>query len=192
MKAIKQFIGGIFLCLIEVIVGILLLINPVGFTSGIIIACGIVLMVWGIASAISYFRMDAEDAAQSQNLLKGMVLLLAGGFCVLKSEWFVATFPLLTLIYGVVILLSGLGKVQWAVNMLRLKKGKWFLAAISAVISIACGAVILGSPFTTTAVLWTFTGISLICEAVVDIITFLISGGKTQKQATEEAETEEV
>jgi len=35
--------------LVEVIIGILLLVNPIGFTSGIIIAFGIVLMVMGIS-----------------------------------------------------------------------------------------------------------------------------------------------
>lgn len=34
------------MCIIEVVVGILLLVNPVGFTAGIIIAAGIALMIF--------------------------------------------------------------------------------------------------------------------------------------------------
>ena len=33
--------GGLVACVIEIAVGILLLINPVGFTTGIIVAAGI-------------------------------------------------------------------------------------------------------------------------------------------------------
>ena len=193
MKTIKQFLGGIILCLCEVAIGILLLVNPVGFTAGIITVCGIALILCGIGSIIGYFRKDAEEAAASQSLMKGLVLLLAGGFCALKTEWIIATFPLMTLVYGVVILISGMGKVQWTADMLRAKNKKWFFAAISAAVSVICAVVILRSPFTSTAALWIFTGVSLICEAILDMVTFLLSGRKNQADdVTTEIEGEEV
>lgn len=189
MNHIKQITGGIVLCLLEVVVGILLLVNPVKFTSGIITAIGVGLMLWGVVRIIKYFRMDAMEASESQFLMKGLVLLTLGGFCMLKSQWFLITFPLLTLVYGVVILLSGFEKVQWTLDMLRTKKARWFLGAISAVVSIVCGIVILCTPFTSTAVLWMFTGISLICEAVLDMAAFVISGCRKNKaKGTEAAE----
>ena len=45
---------------VEILIGILLLINPVGFTSSIIVAFGIVLTIMGIGQIIKYFRTDAE------------------------------------------------------------------------------------------------------------------------------------
>ena len=50
----------------ELIIGILLLVNPIGFTSGIIIAFGIALMIMGIRKTIKYFRTEPEEAAVSQ------------------------------------------------------------------------------------------------------------------------------
>ena len=178
MKFFKPQFGSISLCLLEILVGILLLINPVGFTSGIIIACGIALLVSGLFFTIKYFRMDAKAAVQSQMLLKGLALLLIGGFCTLKSYWFIATFPLLTIVYGIATLVSGLGKIQWTFDLFRLKKKKWFLAGISAILSIICAMIILSNPFSTTAVLWMFTGISLIAEAVMDIVALIFSDKK--------------
>ena len=188
MKSIKQFFGGFVLCAIEAVIGVLLLVDPVGFTSGIITFCGLALILLGIGSVVGYFLKNAEAAAASQGLAKGLTLLLAGGFCALKTEWILAAFPLLALIYGVVILVSGLGKLQWAVDLLRAKKKKWPFAAISAAVSLLCALVILGNPFATTAALWLFTGISMICEAVLDLVTFLLSGKKVQKgeEAAEE------
>lgn len=193
MKTVKENMNGILVCLFELVVGVLLLISPVGFTSGIIIACGVVLLISGLGSIIKYFRTDPGEAAKSQALLKGLIGLLAGGFCVFQSEWFIVTFPILTLIYGVVILVSGLGKVQWTVDMLRLKKKNWYLAAISAVISIACSAVIITSPFSSTAILWMFTGISLIVEAVFDVVAlcFEVKGKVKTEAAEQEAEVGE-
>ena len=172
--------------LVEVIIGILLLVNPIGFTSGIIIAFGIVLMIMGISTTIKYFRTEPEEAAVSQILVKGLLMLLAGAFCAFNSHWFIATFPVLTLVYGVVILLTGITKVQWTIDIIRMKRSKWFWAAISAAISIVCGIVIITSPFSTTAVLWMFIGISLIVEAVFDMIGSIFGN---REKATNETET---
>jgi len=174
--------------LVEVIIGILLLVNPIGFTSGIIIAFGIVLMIMGISKTVKYFRAEPEEAAVSQILVKGLLTLLAGAFCAFNSHWFVATFPVLTLVYGVVILITGITKVQWTIDIIRMKRSKWFWAAISAAISIVCGVVIITSPFSTTAILWMFIGISLIVEAIFDVIGSIF--GNREKKAEQEVAEE--
>ena len=170
----------------EVIIGILLLVNPIGFTSGIIIAFGVVLMIMGIHKTVKYFRTEPEEAAVSQILVKGLLMLLAGAFCAFNSHWFIATFPVLTLVYGVVILITGITKVQWTIDIIRMKRSKWFWVAISAAISIVCGVVIITSPFSTTAVLWMFIGISLIVEAVFDMIGSIFGN---REKMTDETET---
>ncbi|MCM1364458.1 MAG: DUF308 domain-containing protein [Faecalibacterium sp.] len=174
MKALKENFNKIILSLFELLVGILLLINPVGFTSGIITVAGIILIVLGIISIVRYFRTDAFEAAVRHDLLKGLIILLSGAFCVFGTDWFIMTFPALTIIYGIVTLFAGLAKIQLGINMLRLKQGKWHFALISAAISIICAVVILANPFTTTTILWRFTGASLIVEAVLDIVTIIL------------------
>lgn len=171
----KNNIFGNFLCLFEIVVGILLLVNPVGFTIGIAITIGAILVIVGLANTIKYFRTEQMEASIRQYLTKGLLALLAGGFCILKADWFVATFKTLTVIYGVLVLATGFGKVQFAIDLLRRKHKKWFLALISAGLSIACACIILYNPFSSTVILWRFTGITLIVEAVVDIVTLIIS-----------------
>lgn len=185
MKTLKQELGAIVFCLLQVVFGILLLVDPIDFTSGIIVAFGIVLLITGTISIIRYFKTDADEAAKSQTMFKGLISLLAGWFCAFRSNWFVATFPVLSIIYGIVVLVTGLGKVQWVFDMIRAKKKKWFLAAISAVLSIVCAVVILSDPFTTTAVLWTFTGISMIVDAVFDIIAIFVSDKGNKEESAE-------
>lgn len=191
MKFLKNHFAGIGMFLLEILVGVLLLINPVGFTSGIIMGAGLVLLLVGIVCIIKYFRAEPQEAAKSQNLMKGLIALLAGSFCALRSEWFVVTFPVITLIYGVVILITGLGKIQWTVDILRQKKPRWFLCALSALVSTACGLVIIAAPFTTTAVLWMFTGIGLIVDACFDIVALIFTNRRTiPDEPTTEADDE--
>ncbi len=182
MKALKQNGNAILLCIIEVVVGILLLVDPVRFTAGIIIVAGIALMISGLLNVIRYFRSSPEEAAVSQLLVQGLFALLAGAFCAFNPGWFIITFPVIAILYGVAVLIGGLSKVQLTVDMLRVKNSKWWWGAISAAISIVCALVIINSPFSSTVALWWFTGISLIVEAVFDLVT-LIMGRKDNRNA---------
>ncbi len=177
MKTLKQNGNAIIMCIIEVVVGILLLVNPVGFTAGIIIAAGIALMIDGLLNVIRYFRSSPMEAAAGQLLMRGLIALLAGAFCAFNPEWFIVTFPMIAILYGVAVLIGGLSKVQITMDMLRAKNSKWWWGAISAAISIICAFVMINNPFSSTVALWWFTGISLIVEAVFDMIT-LIMGRK--------------
>lgn len=176
MRMIQKKSGSILMCVLEILVGVLLLVDPTGFTSSVIIAAGVALILYGVICIVRYFRADAAEGALRQGLFKGLLLLLGGLFCVLRSRWFVATFPLLTILYGIGILISGVGKIQWAADMIRFGRKRWYLPAISAVFSLIFAAVILCNPFTTTAVLWSFTGIVLIVEAVFDIVAIALGG----------------
>ena len=126
MNYLKENVSGIVLCLFEALVGILLLINPMGFTSAIITAGGIVILVIGIINIINYFKTPVSQSVLSQSLTKGLIALLAGLFCIFRGDWFIATFPVLTMVYGVVVLIAGLGKIQVAADMFRMKHKKWF------------------------------------------------------------------
>lgn len=175
MKFLKQHFSELIVCAFEIIAGILLLIRPVGFTALIITVGGIILCVIGLLSVIRYFRTDAQTAVKGQALFKGSLLIIAGLFCAIKSEWFTATFPLMTVVYGVAVLLAALMKLQTTVNLIRLKNDKWYVCGIAALVFAVCAVVILSNPFATTAVLWMFTGIALIVEAFVDIVSILVN-----------------
>ncbi len=175
MKALRQNGNAIIMCVIEVVAGILLLVNPVGLTASIIMVAGIALMVDGLLNVIRYFKSNPEEAAVSQLLVRGLISLLAGAFCTFNPQWFIITFPVIAILYGVAVLIGGLGKVQMAMDMLRLKNVKWWWGAVSAAISIICALIIINNPFSSTVALWWFTGISLIAEAVFDAVTLFMS-----------------
>ncbi len=168
-------ISRIILSLCEVLVGILLLVNPVGFTTGIIVFLGIILLILGITNVVQYFREAPEMALVKQDFSRGLIKILAGLFCIAKSGWFLATFPLLTILYGIATLVLGIIKVQWTIDKIRLKMKKWFWTAISAALTIVCAAIILYNPFTSTTVLWMFVAVVLIIEAIIDILTVIFT-----------------
>ncbi len=183
MKTLKENANPIILCIVEVVVGILLLVNPVGFTVGIIIAVGIALMIGGLINVVRYFKTGPEEAAVGRLLTQGLIALVAGAFCAFNPGWFILAFPVIAILYGVAVLVVGLSKIQTTVDMLRAKNSKWWWGAISAVISIVCALVIINNPFSSTVALWWFTGISLMVEAVFDLVTLIM--GRKNNGSTE-------
>lgn len=173
-KAINE-IPTFFMSIVNLLIGILLLINPVGFTSGIIICAGVVLFLMGLCCIIKYFHSKPEEAAKTHNFSKGIMILLLGIFCMFKSEWFITTFPLLTVIYGLFTLITGITKLQGAIDMTRVHNKYWYVGLVSAALTLICAIFILANPFASTAVLWTFIAVTLIIEAVMDILTFALA-----------------
>lgn len=164
-------INSIILSLCEIIVGIILLVNPITFTRWIIAFFGIIILIMGFSSIVGYIRSKPAAAALKQGLAKGLTEILFGVFCILRNEWFIVTFPIITVLYGIATLLMGIAKIQWTVDMLRLKAGKWIFPALGALLDIVCAAIILYNPFSGSAVLWIFIAVTLIVGAIIDIIT---------------------
>lgn len=173
MKTIKENFGNIIMSLGEILIGILLLIKPIGFTKGIIIIVGSILIILGIINIIKYVTTDIFQAIKEQSLSAGLIFVTIGLFCVLRTNWFIITFPVLTILYGIMIFIMGLKKVQWSIDLVRLKRKHWFIVGLSAVTSIMFAIIIMNNPFSTTAILWQFTGIILIIESILDVIALV-------------------
>lgn len=184
MKKWNTVLGKVVVCVCEIIVGVLLMADPIVFTAGIITAAGILLLLTGAFTILRYFRMNPMEAQLEQGLVKGICAILGGLLCVFKKEWIITTFPLLTVLYGLVILFTGIMRIQWAVDMMRIKKEQWHMAAAGAGVSIVLATVILLNPFKTTVVLWRFVAVSMIIGAVMDlvILVFINQDNKGNKK----------
>lgn len=163
----------------------MLLVNPVDFTSGIFIALGVFLVIMGIASIIKYFKTPVAEAAKSQTLTKGLLTALAGVFCMFGTGWLIATFPIITILYGVIMLVIGLSKIQLVMDAVR-RKENWFWHLISAAITLICAGIVIMNPFSSTAALWMFTGISLIVDAIFDLVALIYAQNANREGAGSE------
>ena len=166
----------IIMGILEVLIGILLLVNPVYFTAGIVIASGVLLILGGLMNGWRYFKASPAVAEREKTLVLCLMGLALGVLCVAGTKQVIAAFPVLTALYGVAILIGGFCKVQLTVDGIRNEHKGWGWPALSAALSIAFAVVILCRPFATTVAIWRFTGITLIVEAVVDALTVLIGG----------------
>ena len=182
MVCLKEKWPMLLVSLLEIVIGIVLLVQPVNFTNLAIIISGILLTMRGVLCFMKYLRAEPKAAIREQNLAKALMLIAAGLFCALDSRWLLNTFNDLSVLYGAAILVMGFFKVQRTVDMLRAHHEKSIWAAGSALMALAVGFVILWNPFSKSAALWIFTGICLLVEAVVDILSLFLRS-KKQKPA---------
>ncbi len=168
---------NLWMCIAELLVGILLLIDPAGFTGAIITLLGVLLFIKGMLNIIGYFRENQRIAAEGQLLTSGLLFVSAGLFCMIRSDWFIRVFPILTMFYGILILLSAFQKIQWTVDLRRMGVSRWYIALISAVCSLVLAVIVLTNLVATTAAMWMLIGIALIVEAVLDILALLFQRG---------------
>lgn len=173
MKFLKQNSVNLLISLCELIIGILLLIDPTGFSNGIIIAFGAACLAFGVVQIVFYWKKPLAEAISRFYLMKGLISISVGLFCICFSHWFLETFKLLSFLYGI-LLISGFYKVQWSIDLLRQKEKRWWLAAVSAGLSILFSLIIIGNPFSTVTVTWIFSGVVLIAEAIIDIVMLLL------------------
>ncbi len=173
-KIFKGRTGSIVLCALQILVGVLLLIDPMGFTGSIIIGAGIVMILAGVVDATRYFTSAPQVGAAGQLLFRALLLGMVGLLCVTQSRGIQSTIPLLTMVYAGWMLVVAAMKIQQMTDMLRLKVGRWYMPAIAAGIAAVLGIVILLNPFGASNAVWMFVGISLIAEAVVDLTGLLL------------------
>lgn len=174
MAKIKRSMGSLFMSLAELLVGVFLFLNPSWVTVGAIIAAGVILVLNGIYHIARCFLIEPEEAAEERSLFRGLCAILLGLFCAFNSRWFVEAFPALTVIYGAVNLAAGIRKLQWAVDMIRLEQKYWLAEMIGAVLTLALSVLILCDPFASSEARWAFVSVSLIVEAAVDILNFVL------------------
>lgn len=170
MAFLRKNAVNLVLCLIEIVVGVLLLVNPTAFTKSIIMVVGAAVALLGLFNALRYFRTEPAQAAMEHRLAYGLGQLALGVFCLVKADWLVGLFPVLTRLYGAGVLVLALFRIQQFVDARRLHFGKGLISGASALFTLIYAAMVLFIPETT----WIFIGVMLLLEALMDVLILAI------------------
>ena len=180
MKFLKNNWPILLTAIFLIAVGILLLTNPEAFTTGIIKCGGILLIALGVFDLAKYFRADPLEGMKGSGFFAGLVMIAGGCFCLVKTDWFMHAFPVMAVIYGIFQILLGFRKLQRMVDALRLKMSGWWLLGISAAVTLLFGLWITANPETVLLGVWTFTGLSMIIEGVLDLVIAILQHRKNK------------
>ena len=154
-----------------ILLGLLFILTPQASADVICYVAGILLLASGIAAVISY--LASGRLFGSYALVSGIVLLVCGVFCLLRPEIIQG---LLTVLFGVFLVIDGMMTLQDGVDCARARLAGWavcacwWVPALLGAVTIALGCVVLFGKFDSIMLL---AGISLIADGVFDLIVTL-------------------
>lgn len=176
VKKLFSYLTLVVFIFFEVYAGVRLLTAPVDFTNSVVFLFGIVMLIIGVVNVIRALQVKSRSQLPYRlGLFGGIIDIIIGVLCVFLTKNVIALFPVLVMIYGIIMVVAGINKIR---NYLILKDfgvHRSWLIVLSAVVSIILGVIVFLNPFTATEVAWTYTGIFLIVEGVIDLFTFIFS-----------------
>lgn len=152
-----------------IIFGLALLIWP-GQTTGLILNfVGGVLMACGVYRIARYFlRAKKAPVYDNMDLSVGGTLTVIGLLIYVFKGFLLSLVPT---IIGLFLLISGLIKLQSALDFRRLGVPRWRLQLVTASVSAVMGVIILFNPFGTALLMTRVIGAAILVEGIQDALS---------------------
>ena len=123
-----------------VVFGLSLLIKPELSTTVICYAIGAVCVIYAVANLIKYFTGSMNRMYIEPDFVLSVIICVFGIVTIVRPSVIISILPF---IVGIVLVFSGLIKVQDGINLKRFNYDRWFLVLGFAVISVILGIVVL-------------------------------------------------
>ncbi len=181
MSKFKFFAPAVLVILFEIAVGLMLLIDPVGFTNSVVIILGILFLVLCVICLISFIRAKKNEESGTLSLIGAIVLLIIGVVFTFFSQAILTLIVALSLIYGIILFVFGINKIVYFFAAKNQDMTASWLNLLGGILALILGVVIVIYPKDATEVLWTIAGIAMLLEAVIDIITVIHTASLMKK-----------
>lgn len=139
---------------------------------------GVILIVGGAVSMISYLLRDAHQNYYHNDFFHGLLGIAAGILVLLKMDIIIAMIPFLL---GIMVLVSGCSKLQDVIDMKRLEYGNWILMLVFAAVNVVFGILLMYNPFKSAILLFRLLGVGLIFSGITDCAITVYFAGKIRK-----------
>ncbi len=156
--------------ILYILLGIVALIIPETMERTLGYLIGIVLIIAGAVSMISYLLRDARENYYRNDFLYGLVGIALGIIVLYKVELIISLVPI---ILGILVIISGCAKLQDVIDMKRLESGNWIVMLVLAVINLGLGILLICNPFKAASVLFRVIGAGLIFSGITDCVTII-------------------
>lgn len=179
MKILKEMKWDALLTgLLYIVLGIVALVIPETMEKALGYLIGVVLIIGGAVSMISYLLRDAHQNYYHNDFLHGLIGIAAGIVVLNQVEFIISLIPVLL---GVLILISGCSKLQDVIDMKRMEYGNWIVMLVFAVINVVLGILLICNPFQSALLLFRLLGAGLIFSGATDCFITVYFAGKIRK-----------
>ncbi len=171
--------------LIMIGIGLLLVLWPGASLDIMAKALAALLILVGAIFIIAYFFRKDKGFVVYGEFGLGIVLAAVGVWIFFNSRGFTNFIPKL---FGVFIVVSGLGNLGQTFTLIKKKAKTWWLSFIIAIVTVFLGGFLLYKPADASVITVTLIGAFLIVDGVTNLLTWIMVIIATlQKQKDEEA-----
>ena len=168
IKAAKlgYIVTSLFLCG----TGVVLMVWPKLSARVLCRMAGVLLIVCGIIKLIGYFSRDLYRLAFQFDLAFGLLSAVMGLLLLLYTDGVIRG---LHVVIGVIALSDGLFKLQTALDARRFGLDRWWMIAVTAIVSAVFGLILVADPFAGAMALMMMTGLTFLAEGVLNLCVAL-------------------
>ena len=181
MKTLKENGQTLLLIVFEAVVGVMLLVNPEGFTKTVIIIFGALFLILGVISLVRFLRDKKENINNPLAITAAVVSLIFGVIFAFFSDAVINLIAAIAVIYGVAFAISGIFKLQNYFQSKKIGLPVSKISILSGVLAVAVGVLIMLYPKDAAISVWMLTGILLLAEAVVDVFSVIRSAKNSDR-----------
>ena len=167
---IKEYIkkyskASIITSVIMIVASVLLIVFPKTMLDIVVYVISGALFVDGLIHLVTYFALTHDMRIFSNDLLEGILALLAG--VSFNADAFISA---LTMIIGLWIVIKGLLNLQLSFQLQQIIEFNWFWIFLCAVLCVALGVFIIVHPIDMAIGLTMAEGIELLVTEVLSLI----------------------
>lgn len=175
MKLLKN--ANVITAICYIVLGVILFLYPTMTLRLVCTGIGIIVLIFGLAKLLSYFRTKTEGLAKQLDLIVGIILAVLGIFILVKPGLIAGMLPFAV---GVYIFFDSALNIRQAFELKNVGFERWWSMLIIAVVMVVIGIIMMCNPFTTAALTVRVVGAIFFCRGISNIITIWF----TEKQVS--------
>ncbi len=157
-----------------VVLGVILLIFPATTARTICYLIAGIAIVIGLVNLIVYFTRNVTRNYYRNDFVAGLLLMVLGIFVIYKVDLVISLVPF---IIGLCIIVSGLFKLQGALDVQRMG-GNAVLILGLAVVNVVIGILMVINPFDSAMLLYRLLGAGLLFSGLTDLASTMYLSSK--------------
>lgn len=172
----RVFSNYLLLCLLSIVLGIALVIEPTFLTKLVSYILGGIALGFGVYSIVMYFLKEQEGMVFL--MIRGLILAFIGVFLIVRPDFIPR---MISTAFGIYMLVNGVIGLTNATEIKRSGDAEWQFPMISAGITFVLGFVICINPMLPVKAAMTVLGICLIISGASNLFSSFTSRSKLRK-----------
>lgn len=157
-----------------IVLGLILLIFPATTARTICYMVAGIAIVTGLVNLVVYFTRNITRNYYRNDFVTGLLLMVLGIFVIYRVDLVIALVPF---IIGLCIIVSGLFKLQGALDVQRMGGNAVLILGV-AVVNVVIGILMMINPFESALLLYRLLGAGLLFSGMTDLASTLYLSSK--------------